>query len=361
MYKKVIISLFCLICISCTFALYSNHSIDVADDSNPLSDINDNNVNFDSVKSISSLPSVYDNIHDKKYDVGNGDEFVEFVNHEVRHYLSNDSYYVESYYGLEYVDSFGFVEMVDGELRHYINNYSAYYLEFEGMSDTYIQCCECGLYIPVGNITKPVLSNMLCHDNNMSGRINLINTGTLMIYDGSQIRPILNSDDFHGTAAGLRVSEYWYEYWFDCAYHFSLFKMMNHPTWNFSELVSPQHLNSKIDDYYNHYWYNYWNEHVEDYELYVPNNYSSYQVGDWYTYWSSTSYRMQNGFGYDDGLNTYLDYKPITDVDGIISYEYNDEIWGDNNFISDNADDISNQYGVFPIVVSPEDNSSGTE
>ena len=63
--------------------------------------------------------------------------------------------------------SYGYVVNVDGELRHYISE-TAYYLESEGLIDRYIRCVVCGGFIPVGEITNPLPKAAICHCNNIS-------------------------------------------------------------------------------------------------------------------------------------------------------------------------------------------------
>ena len=65
--------------------------------------------------------------------------------------------------------SYGFVKNVDGELRHYINTHGVYYLESDGLVDMYIQCVECGGFIPIGSITNPLPKAAICHYNDAGG------------------------------------------------------------------------------------------------------------------------------------------------------------------------------------------------
>ena len=58
---------------------------------------------------------------------------------------------------------------VDGELRHYINAHGLYYLESSGFTDMYIQCVECGGFIPIGPITNPLPKAAICHYDDSCG------------------------------------------------------------------------------------------------------------------------------------------------------------------------------------------------
>ena len=60
--------------------------------------------------------------------------------------------------------SYGYVVDVNGELRHYISE-TAYYLESVGLTDKYIRCAECGGFVPVGDITNPLPKAAICHCN----------------------------------------------------------------------------------------------------------------------------------------------------------------------------------------------------
>ena len=137
MIKKVIIGLILLVCIcSGAFSVIYHYNptntsdIDNTDSSNIIG--NTNNEDF---KSIENNP------------------LTNYINH------IDDT--------LQY--SYGYVVNVNGELRHYINNYGAYYLESEGILDRYIQCVDCGGFIPIGEITNPLPKAAICHHNDMDG------------------------------------------------------------------------------------------------------------------------------------------------------------------------------------------------
>ena len=134
MIKKLIIMLVVIVCVSSgAFAIFSEYMAPVIDNNTT-----DTNVNMDSsvgnVKEVSFLQS-----------------FSDF-----------DDYWQYSY---------GFVKNVDGELRHYINAYGLYYLESDGLADMYIQCVECGGFIPIGSITNPLPKAAICHYDDSYGRI----------------------------------------------------------------------------------------------------------------------------------------------------------------------------------------------
>jgi hypothetical protein len=136
MIKKVIIGLILLVCIcSGAFSVIYHYNptntsdIDNTDSSNIIG--NTNNEDF---KSIENNP------------------LTNYINH-----IDDTSQY-----------SYGYIVNVNGELRHYLNNVS-YYLESEGILDRYTQCAECGGYIPIGKITNPLPKAAICHHNNISG------------------------------------------------------------------------------------------------------------------------------------------------------------------------------------------------
>ena len=141
MIKKVIIGLILLVCIcSGAFSVIYHYNptntsdIDNTDSSNIIG--NTNNEDF---KSIENNP------------------LTNYINH------IDDT--------LQY--SYGYVVNVNGELRHYINNYGAYYLESEGILDRYIQCVDCGGFIPIGEITNPLPKAAICHHNDIAPIFNL--------------------------------------------------------------------------------------------------------------------------------------------------------------------------------------------
>lgn len=125
--------LIAVICISSgAFAILSNQ---------PSDNMNENNTfNYDSfegdVKDINSSESIFNIIR-----------------------KNMDDYWQYTY---------GYLVNVDGELRHYINHNGAYYLESEGLVDRYIQCIECGGWIPIGHITNPLPKAAVCHYNDMN-------------------------------------------------------------------------------------------------------------------------------------------------------------------------------------------------
>jgi len=136
MIKKVIIGLILLVCIcSGAFSVIYHYNptntsdIDNTDSSNIIG--NTNNEDF---KSIENNP------------------LTNYINH-----IDDTSQY-----------SYGYIVNVNGELRHYLNNVS-YYLESEGILDRYIQCVDCGGFIPIGEITNPLPKAAICHHNNISG------------------------------------------------------------------------------------------------------------------------------------------------------------------------------------------------
>ena len=134
MIKKVIIGLILLVCIcSGAFSVIYHYNptntsdIDNTDSSNIIG--NTNNEDF---KSIENNP------------------LTNYINH-----IDDTSQY-----------SYGYIVNVNGELRHYLNNVS-YYLESEGILDRYTQCAECGGYIPIGKITNPLPKAAICHHNDI--------------------------------------------------------------------------------------------------------------------------------------------------------------------------------------------------
>lgn len=135
MIKKVIIGLILLVCIcSGAFSVIYHYNptntsdIDNTDSSNIIG--NTNNEDF---KSIENNP------------------LTNYINH------IDDT--------LQY--SYGYVVNVDGELRHYISE-TAYYLESEGLIDRYIRCVVCGGFVPIGDITNPLPKSAICHCNSIS-------------------------------------------------------------------------------------------------------------------------------------------------------------------------------------------------
>ena len=136
MIKKVIIGLILLVCIcSGAFSVIYHYNptntsdIDNTDSSNIIG--NTNNEDF---KSIENNP------------------LTNYINH-----IDDTSQY-----------SYGYIVNVNGELRHYLNNVS-YYLESEGILDRYTQCVDCSGFIPIGKITNPLPKAAICHHNNISG------------------------------------------------------------------------------------------------------------------------------------------------------------------------------------------------
>ena len=179
MIKKTIIGLILLVCIcSGAFSVMSyynptnNSDMDNTDSNSIIGNTKEN------IKSIEKNPltnyiDYIDDIFQYSYGylLNDDNELIVFINHEMRHYLSNNSYYIESFYGLDYEYSHGYIRIIDGELRHYVNNNGGYYLESDGILDTYTQCIECKGYIPLGNITKPIPSYLICHHDRSTGRI----------------------------------------------------------------------------------------------------------------------------------------------------------------------------------------------
>ena len=138
MIKKVIIGLILLVCIcSGVFSVMSYYNptndsdIDNTDSSSIIG-----NTNNDVIKSIENNP------------------LTNYINH------IDDT--------LQY--SYGYVVNVNGELRHYLNN-DSYYLESEGLTDRYILCVECGGLVPIGEITNPLPKEAICHHFGASGAI----------------------------------------------------------------------------------------------------------------------------------------------------------------------------------------------
>jgi len=134
MIKKLIIMLVVIVCVSSgAFAIFSEYTTSTIDNNT-----NDTNVNMDSsvgnVKDVSFLQSFSD----------------------------SDDYWQYSY---------GFVKNVDGELRHYLNAQGLYYLESSGFTDMYIQCTDCGGFIPIGPISNPLPKAAICHHGDADGRI----------------------------------------------------------------------------------------------------------------------------------------------------------------------------------------------
>ena len=76
---------------------------------------------------------------------------------------------------------YGYIVDVDGELRHYINDNGAYYLESDGLVDRYIQCVDCGGFIPIGPITNPLPKAAICHHNDMVGMGNFSEYGEISV------------------------------------------------------------------------------------------------------------------------------------------------------------------------------------
>lgn len=137
MFKKVIILLIAVVCVSSgAFAIISNYGLENTNDSANNSLMND-------IKDISSSSE-------------------SFLNNIKNNNIMDD---FKDYW--QY--TFGYLVNVDGELRHYINDNSAYYLESEGILDRYIQCVDCGGFIPIGEITNPLPKAAICHHNNISG------------------------------------------------------------------------------------------------------------------------------------------------------------------------------------------------
>ena len=135
MIKKVIIGLILLVCIcSGAFSVIYHYNptntsdIDNTDSSNIIG--NTNNEDFKSIEN-NPLMKYIDHIDDT----------------------------------LQY--SYGYVINVNGELRHYITE-SAYYLESEGLIDRYIRCVECGGFVPIGEITNPLPKAAICHCNSIA-------------------------------------------------------------------------------------------------------------------------------------------------------------------------------------------------
>ena len=135
MIKKVIIGLILLVCIcSGAFSVMTHY--------NPT---NNSDVDNTSPSSI----------------IGNTNEDIKSIeNNPLMNYIDNidDT--------LQY--SYGYVVDVNGELRHYINDHS-YYLESEGLTDRYVQCTDCGGFIPIGDITNPLPKAAICHHNTLGG------------------------------------------------------------------------------------------------------------------------------------------------------------------------------------------------
>lgn len=137
MFKKVIILLIAVVCVSSgAFAIISNYGLENTNDSANNSLMND-------IKDISSSSE-------------------SFLNNIKNNNIMDD---FKDYW--QY--TFGYLVNVDGELRHYINDNSAYYLESEGILDRYIQCVDCGGFIPIGEITNPLPKAAICHHNDMDG------------------------------------------------------------------------------------------------------------------------------------------------------------------------------------------------
>ena len=93
--------------------------------------------------------------------IGNTNEDIKSIeNNPIMNYIDNidDT--------LQY--SYGYVVDVNGELRHYLNDH-AYYLESEGLTDTYMVCTECGGFIPIGEITNPLPKAAICHHDTSGG------------------------------------------------------------------------------------------------------------------------------------------------------------------------------------------------
>ncbi|MBR0272021.1 MAG: hypothetical protein IJQ68_08575 [Methanobrevibacter sp.] len=123
-FKKLIIILIAIICISSgAFAIFSSQPLE-----NTITDNND--IHLNEINNISSSESLNDFVND-----------------------------FEDYWQYSY----GHVINVDGELRHYLNDKGLYYLESEGLADRYVQCVECGGYIPIGPINNPLPKAAICH------------------------------------------------------------------------------------------------------------------------------------------------------------------------------------------------------
>lgn len=141
MFKKIIIVLIVVICISSgAFAILSNHLMDNTID-NTNNDANNDDVNINN-----------DAILINEVNVASSSELT----------LNN---IINDFGDLQY--TYGYVANVDGELRHYVNEYGAYYLESEGLADRYIQCVDCGGFIPIGPINNPLPEAAICHHNDM--------------------------------------------------------------------------------------------------------------------------------------------------------------------------------------------------
>jgi len=177
--KKLIIMLVVIVCLSSgAFAIFSEYMAPVIDNNT-----NDTNVNMDSsvgnVKEISFLQS-----------------FSDF-----------DDYWQYSY---------GFVKNVDGELRHYINAYGLYYLESDGLADMYIQCVECGGYIPIGSITNPLPKAAICHYNDAGGvkigsdypKKNIYSRDDVYQFWVSEGKPVYDNEHFNPGIYSRPRSEY---------------------------------------------------------------------------------------------------------------------------------------------------------
>lgn len=171
MFKKMIIVLVAVICISSgAFAMWSNHLMEnVTDNIDNSANVNNDNNLVNDVKDVSSSKSSLNNI-------------------------------INDFVKLQH--TYGYVADVDGELRHYINDKGAYYLESEGLADRYIQCVDCGGFIPIGPITNPLPEAAICHHNDMDKLGNISEYGDICVsrdkaYYHWALRGMPVCDDIH--------------------------------------------------------------------------------------------------------------------------------------------------------------------